>query len=189
MSDYRNNLYGDEYAIADNYKLYEKVFRNYFYSPFRKLARFLPLGPAFYGLYLGGEIFPNRSDLESTAARLTNKKVYHIKSSQRSILCSFRGRFDYEDQSPFHEERRSILSMTSRQKQAQELSSLFPCAVSASIKKTTFASDLEDYAALLSNSAFVPCPSGNNPETFRHYEVRPSVISYAMIKGKSEICR
>ena len=79
--------------------------------------------------------------------------------------------------------------MTSRRKQAQELSSLFPCAVSASIKKTTFASDLEDYAALLSNSAFVPCPSGNNPETFRHYEVRPSVISYAMIKGKSEICR
>jgi hypothetical protein len=29
----------------------------------------------------------------------------------------------------------------------------------------------ESYLVTLTNSVFVPCPPGNNPETFRHYEV------------------
>ena len=31
---------------------------------------------------------------------------------------------------------------------------------------------LEEYAVEMLSSVFVLCPAGNNPETFRHYEVR-----------------
>ena len=165
LSDYRNNKFGTIEEVSKHYKAYPLVLRNYYYAPLSKLSHFIPLGPAYYGMYIGGELFPNSSMSKKNIQERQNiLNIKHKLASKRRILCSLRGRFAYEDYSPYHKERMDIAVMVAK--------GIFPCSVSHSGQnRVVYAPELEDYAAVLNETVFAPCPGGNNPETFRHYEV------------------
>eukprot|EP01041_Mallomonas_annulata_P006486 gene6486-13091_t len=90
-----------------------------------------------------------------------------IKSSQRSYLCIFGGRLEYPYYSPHHNDRNEFIQLIK--------SGNTPCAAhtgknSDGISKGIHPFSYDEYIKVMSNSVFSPCPGGNNPETFRHYE-------------------
>lgn len=150
ISDTRNNqiapdVYGFEETFIEKYKQFKLVIRQYHYKPFTPYTFYLPLGYA-------------------TLSWPSIRRKYSIKkSSDRSYFCVIKARFKYQDLSPFHDERRQLKDM-------QDIGVL-PCAMASSDTKIILQQPhFSDYANILMNTVFIPCPSGNNPETFRHYE-------------------
>jgi len=159
-SDTLNNRFGFEYDIISAYKNWKLVLRCYFYSPFLPFSYYLPLGPAYYGMtdYYG---------YNASTGKIIGKAV--ITSSKRSVLCSLKCRFQYDGSSLFHEERSTILKLHANNQ--------FHCIIRVgNLQQLVTESYLREYSTLLANTVFAPCPSGNNPETFRHYEVSVIVI-------------
>lgn len=150
VSDLRNNqispgLYGFDDAFISIYEKFKLVIRQYYYEPFLPYSQFVPLGYATLS-------WP----------KITYKYPI-LKSSERSYFCILKARFFYHDQSPFHNERRELLDMQEK--------NILPCALSKSDSDKKLDDEyFSDYANLLLNTVFIPCPSGNNPETYRHYE-------------------
>lgn len=44
----------------------------------------------------------------------------------------------------------------------------------------------DDYVAIMADSIFLPCPAGNNPETFRHYEALELGAIPLIVVGKAD---
>ena len=165
LSDFRNNRFGLEDQLKQGYTLFTNVLRNYYYKPFENLVKYLPLGPGYYGIEYGKHDFYEdglgRVHVHRYRRPYQNETIK--RSSQRNIFCSLRCRFTYIDYSPFHQERSDISALVAMGN--------FPCAVQNSSMTTIEPVDLKYYSQLMSETVFAPCPGGNNPETFRHYEV------------------
>jgi hypothetical protein len=125
------------------YQYYNLVLRNYYYEDYKRSSHYLPLGVPVYN-----KILNNITDI--------------IPSSKRFLYCTFNGRFTYDNPSKFHYERRQILDMISENR--------FPCSIISQNTSLFTGESISNHIDILKQTIFAPCPAGNNPETFRHYE-------------------
>ena len=142
--------------MLEVYKPYKYIFRTNYYQPLidQDNVQFIPLGAA--------------------AARYTRVFVENhptTKASERIMWCLFSGRLEYVEYSKYHDERGDLINLLygdgtydSHPKQCRMLFGEF------NLYRQFLNHD--DFLLMLSQTVFTPCPSGNNPETFRHYEVR-----------------
>jgi hypothetical protein len=177
-----NVHYFSEEMLRDLSSAHGLLFRNYFHGPLEGLPTVvqLPLGPAYYG-FRGAFLGPN-----------SNLPVRQPTSS-RPILCRFIGRQTYGRRNldtvperadfvalarrlPF--EAAMLVNETHVVGMRAEYSgagagtadAAFPCEAVDSLSQSRRAGYLSAYATSLVHTRFAPCPPGNNPETFRHYE-------------------
>lgn len=158
-------IYSSTKELQESYEIHPKVFRNYFYSPLLSSSVYIPVGPSLYGYMLGNSSSPIHS-------------LKQIAASERPLSCHFTGRRTYSQQVLHNQamEREELFHLAS-------LNLLGGCQV---LTATDPASDYdyefqhqyryEKYIEQIVMTAFVPCPAGNNPETFRIYEVRITFI-------------
>eukprot|EP01041_Mallomonas_annulata_P004041 gene4041-8045_t len=145
--NFQSDQDGNMEKILEHYKSFKLVIRNYYYKLYDKHAFYLPLGVPLYGLHI--------TPFDSI-----------IKSSKRLFFCTLACRFEYSTNSTFHVERQDILQLIQSKR--------FPCAVRTENSGEFRPDNTRVYSDVMKNTVFVPCPSGNNPETFRHYEALES---------------
>jgi hypothetical protein len=141
-------------ANSDVLELYDSlglVVRNYYYKPLLQKSHYFPVGPQKYGYIIGNK---NHS---------VNKR--YKKASERSHRCIFAGRFLYIEDSFLHAERWAMKNLIDNGEMQCTLLWLEELN-----RKYTHTILYDDYIDVTSDTVFVPCPAGNNPETFRHYE-------------------
>ncbi len=172
-SDHLDDIYSSTEELVASYDLHPLVLRNYFYSPLENHSHYLPVGLPQYSYLLGkGKEYDHA----------------HIKlASQRSTYCHFKGRFDYSFvflDSQKKDKRQAVLSdgpEESHVTERKELLKLYLEGRSGRCEVEQYDPRFADsrqwdakyreYIARMAETAFALCPSGNNPETFRHYEV------------------
>lgn len=146
------------------YKEYKYVFRTNYYSPLvdQSHVTFVPLGPV--------------------AARYTREfaeaHLPMVKASERLMWCLFSGRLSYGYRTKYHAERGDlILNITHLEAAHSAVHDHRQCTMLYS-EPNMYGHSInhDEYLMTLSQTAFAPCPAGNNPETFRHYEVCTSRI-------------
>jgi hypothetical protein len=154
--------------LRQSYAKNALVLRNYYYEPLVSVSQYVPVGCPYSSFSFNNHTSPWR----------------HVKStiplSERQYFCHFRGRFLYNDTSGeqeydrllLHPDRAWLLKLQSQHNKLQkctlvnyDLYNLDPQGHFDVIEV------YEDYLKLLSNTIFTLCPAGNNPETFRLYEV------------------
>lgn len=149
-------IYSTMEELQEGYKQQKMVFRNYYYDRLNDVSIYTPVGPSMYGNIL---------------ANMSSPINLWIPASKRKYLCQFKGRRNYV-YSLAHEhayEREQLFGLAERGETGG-------CEINlinfASENTLEYQSDTnyENYIHNLSNTAYVPCPSGNNPETFRLYE-------------------
>jgi hypothetical protein len=148
------------------YEQFPLVFRNYYYQPLLSSSVYLPINPPY-----------DRFILHNSSSATWNY-YQSLPGSQRQILCSFRGRTDYQSQ--YYSKNLEDLSESDQDRiqliALHRANRLGNCQISEKnvLKPGHFSSMVWpyiNYMSLIVQSAFVLCPSGNNPETFRLREV------------------
>lgn len=169
--------YSSQEELLHIYSQHGLVMRNYFYEPFNNNPNVLqlPVGPSFYGYWIGNKKFDSLR--------------WDIPTSERQVSCRFIGRRIYVDKTRYTIPERDALfdivgfdmlgyqeytrhyGMYARHNYfvTREGVEVFPCQVYNYTINEPF--NYELFMQILVETRFVPCPPGNNPETFRHYEV------------------
>ena len=183
------NSYGFDYIfnttalLVEGYSNFPLVIRTYYYEPLTTSSLYIPLGPSYFGNTVG-----NRSSHLYLAK--------HVRPSKRSTFCYFAGIFNYHpatrpkdlvDGDTLHYQQRVDLYDLSRQGSgsgdgdgrvdSNSITNL--CTIKfqdpwhgqeGDDEQVGVLLDYEKYIPKLADTVFCPCPSGNNPETFRLYE-------------------
>jgi hypothetical protein len=182
-SNYFHHDYSSEHELMRIYNQHGLIMRNYFYEPMSANPNViqLPVGPSFYGYWIGNKAF--------------DKLRFDIPSNERKIRCRFIGRRYYVDKTiytiPGRESLFQIVDFDSDGYQeyvkeypmysyhnfltARDGFDLFPCQIYNYTVNEPF--NYENFMQIMVDVIFVPCPPGNNPETFRHYEVNTGHMS------------
>mmetsp|Transcript_10879 Transcript_10879/g.16569 ORF Transcript_10879/g.16569 Transcript_10879/m.16569 type:complete len:410 (+) Transcript_10879:126-1355(+) len=136
------------------YSQYTYVFRSFYYAEWYGLSHYVPIGPAF--------------------ARHTR---YHVQSEgilsadERDYWCLFSGRTKYIYETRHQVQRLDMIEAMEQQQYSLEGNSNRTCRTSTGEQNEfTHTMDHEEYIRTMGRTVFAPCPAGNNPETFRHYE-------------------
>jgi hypothetical protein len=145
------------YQLDEIYSKYRYVFRNYYSNLYQTSSDFVPL-----------------LSKQGRSLQQYRKEYPLIKSSQRENWCIFSGRIKYdhmrEINSIFHADRSLFIDLISTQ-QYQRPPEKSCRAYYDNNGLDGHQHSFTEYMDVLSHSVFTPCPAGNNPETFRHYEV------------------
>lgn len=147
--------YCSSYLLEDIYKKYLYVFRNYYSILYTSSSDYVPL-------------------LSKQMRKLRQYRNQHplIKSSQRMNWCIFSGRIKYDHtrvvDSIFRSERLHFIHLISA---ATNPGNQKCVAYYNNDGVDGHQHSFNEYMDVLSQSVFTPCPAGNSPETFRHYEV------------------
>ena len=192
QGDFLNHIFDSVEELSAFYSKFDLVLRNYYYTPLLSNSYYVPVSPPFEG-----SVVSNASSAVFTSAQ-------QRLASQRSLRCHFKGRVDYAKYSKESEfssavpvlmqsdaafpqalERRQLLELATQgrlagciaeESEASTPNSYLPDA------GQRFMASYASYTETLADTAFVLCPAGNNPETFRHIEVRtPPVLHYYYI--------
>jgi hypothetical protein len=186
-------LYDDIESLVDTYSLHPLVLRNYYYEPLQKSSHFFPVGTSTYGFIIGNAssiLYKSPSSLSNFSNINNNNEIekintplIYLKSSLRSNFCFFTGRVEYAE-TVLHSQKNERIFLTELyknnkinkckfihpKKSQRELLLLDILDKDKSnIKMHKFG--YEEFLMELVDSAFALCPAGNNPETFRLYEV------------------
>lgn len=200
-----NVRYSSKKHLFETSSAHRLLFRNYFYSPLSKAAGVLqlPLGPAYYGFK--GPYFGPQLQLQTSPSSLRTTTPI----SQRPVKCRFIGRQTYgKDNQEFVPERDDFMVLahqltfsevvqvnathiigwkdgTDNDKKHDTItgSASFPCDAVDSLDYSRLVGYLEAYTLSLTLTRFVPCPPGNNPETFRHYEALEAGAIPLILRG------
>lgn len=157
------NCHNSDIALV--YHSYKHIFRTYYYRPLVDIAHvtYLPLGPA-----------------ATSYTRQFSESHPMVKASERTFWCMFTGRIEYGFRSKHHYNRGDLEFTLEHLKNTvgweddpRRCSMLY-----GQTDQNRHVMNHDDYHLLLSQTAFIPCPSGNSPETFRHYEVCSMVMYY-----------
>ena len=138
-----------ESNVTDLLKLYSKhelVFRNYFYDPLVDIANHSHTNIIW--LPVGPSYYSHW---------LSRIHIPLVPASQRLHLCRYMGRRNHLQRIPERDALHHVAAMVG--------DNSFPCQIDE------VRLDYGTYLQYLQGVKFVPCPPGNNPETFRHYEV------------------
>jgi hypothetical protein len=145
------------FQLDEIYRQYKYVFRNYYSHLYLSSSDYVPL-------------------LSKEGRRLKRFRQENpfLRSSDRENWCVFSGRIKYDHtraiDSVFHAERLHFINLISRS--SEEDPETKSCrAYYDNNGLDGHQHSFEEYMSLLSQSVFTPCPAGNSPETFRHYEV------------------
>lgn len=147
-------------VIHDTYGVAPVTLRNYYFDETNSRALFYPLG--------AGRL----SYLKILKSNAFLAELPPVPSSQRNFICSFAGRKQYKDSSSDGAiERAELMAIIAAMQESGGPScySLFSDMDENNVAKHGL--DFNTYFNVMRNSIFAPCPGGNNPETFRHYEV------------------
>jgi len=169
--------YHSEEELMRIYSQHGLILRNYFHEPLSANPNVLqlPVGPSFYGYWIGNSRF--------------DKLRWDIPTAERKVRCRFIGRKTYVDMSHYSiPERDALFDMVDFESEgyqqyveaypmyavhnfltSREGFEVFPCQIYNYTINEPF--NYELFMQVLVEIMFVPCPPGNNPETFRHYEV------------------
>lgn len=161
-------------ACVKFYDSFSLVMRNYYYQPLQSSSFYLPVLLPYHGYIIG-----------NSSSALFMESMQR-KPSQRSILCHFQGRLDYsqykmnsfgkivkvkgDDHLSYAYERRALVKMIKESKDGP-LKSCSVKTIEANYMITSYVEVYEQYVSTMIDTVFVLSPAGNNPETFRHYEV------------------
>lgn len=153
-------------TIHDLQTAYSKllvVIRNYYYAPLTPFSQYLPINAPYYSFLLNNQSSPLRPYLR-------------IPASQRRFKCVFRGRTNYssryyENTDITSERQRNILAELANTNQLDECQ-FSEMNVARPGQRVSMVPVYVEYLTLIVQAAFVLCPAGNNPETFRLREVR-----------------
>ena len=143
-------------ALKESYRKQKLVIRNYFYELLIDSSFYFPVGPSMYGTVL---------------ANSSSQIDFQTPASQRKHLCQFKGRQTYE-YALAHEhawERDELFRLAQRGEVGECV--VVPIDV-FTLREGNYQleSNYTRYIQDLANTAYIPCPAGNNPETFRLYE-------------------
>lgn len=154
----------NSFNLPQIYQNYKYVFRNYYHSSFLQSAQYVPL------------LTKQQRKLHEFRS---NNPI--LPSSKREHWCIFSGRVTYNHlrsiESIFHQERNELLRLITQSSSSvsspeSQISSISQCRAYYNDNGTDgHQHTFSEYVAILSQTVFTPCPAGNNPETFRHYEV------------------
>ena len=143
------------------------VLRNYYYEPIAADSVYVPLGPQKYRSIVGNS---------------THVIMQSIKPiSQRQFRCLFAGRFLYIEDSFLHSERWEMKALI----ESGAMNCMIVWREEMNLKYTHTV-DYSSYVDLTADTVFVPCPAGNNPETFRHYEALELGAIPLIVVGKAD---
>ena len=132
--------------------------RNYYYNKTNAHALYYPLG--------AGELSFVTKIKANTDVAIKSLKP----SNKRTFLCAFAGRTKYkEDTSDGASERAQLMNAMKDPGAEQSLCYTVVSGVKGSVPFHGL--DYNKYFNFMKETIFAPCPGGNNPETFRHYEV------------------
>eukprot|EP01040_Poterioochromonas_malhamensis_P005359 gene5359-5746_t len=148
-------------TIHDLQTAYSKllvVIRNYYYAPLTPFSQYLPINAPYYSFLLNNQSSPLRPYLR-------------IPASQRRFKCVFRGRTNYssryyENTDITSERQRNILAELANTNQLDECQ-FSEMNVARPGQRVSMVPVYVEYMTLIVQAAFVLCPAGNNPETFR----------------------
>lgn len=157
------------YELMEAYSEFPLVFRQYYYTALLPTSQYIPIGAPYYGHLIdnpGNQYYPL---FQSLVAR---------KASERDFFCAFRGRLKYASNfekgydpnltSPYDVDDRILLASLYAQGKFEDCEfyefEVLPGAYSNMVQP------YEEYMMYIAQAAFVLCPNGNNPETFRLYE-------------------
>ncbi len=145
------------------------VFRNYYFEPFSNVSIYLPLGaPVLSNIRNQQNSFVYTTD--SCLDVHTGVNICILRASVRSLhFCHFRGRRIYAGL-----ENRYVIDDREKlfESAANDKDSL--CVVEELRARAIDEHSL--YMRDLMQTVFALCPPGNNPETFRIYEVSLSIV-------------
>ena len=144
-------------ALLDAYAQMALVLRDYYYGPFDSSALYIPLGSGRLPLLSPPE------DREPI-----------IISSERTVRCFFAGRLKYHSPGQQGHQREQMLQALSGPD--------CDCLLVSYEDETSEHLDALKYYNLMAETVFAPCPGGNNPETFRHYEVSDCCLLPAVMR-------
>lgn len=151
-------LYPSTKHIVEAYRAHPAVFRNYYFDPLVEVSEYFPVGTSFYGYVIG-----------NTSSTIYNSRT--TRASKRKHFCYFTGRLLYPHRIS-HEHAREREQLWRLYMQGPEADS-HGCTLATSDRMDLDFHTLtyEEYAEVMVDTVFALCPAGNNPETFRHYEV------------------
>ncbi len=173
------------------YMNYKHVFRTNFYRPLvtdLPHVTFIPLGTAAARhTRLVAESIHTTSTISFTTADTRMVTPMVKPASERLKWCLFSGRLDYGYVTKYHSERGRLvdalllLEATLREanmntnshssENSSDSKNKWCILLQGDMNKYHHILDHDTYLSQLMEVAFTPCPPGNNPETFRHYEV------------------
>jgi hypothetical protein len=160
-------------VVLDTYRSSQLTIRNYYYNATNEDSLYFPLGSGrmAYNKYLKSNHY---------LSEMTPKPA-----SQRTFICSFAGRANYRDaHSDGAEERRSFMAAL----EGLQTGPGPACYGMFSDMDKDFVPnhglDFNAYFNVMLETIFAPCPGGNNPETFRHYEALEAGAIPLLIKIK-----
>jgi hypothetical protein len=146
------------FQLDDIYRHYKYVFRNYFSHLYQSSSDYVPL-----------------LSKEGRTLQKFRQENPLLRSSERENWCVFSGRVKYDHQrevrSIFHAERDHFIDLISQSSSESEREERSCRAYYNSDGHDGHQHSFVEYMSVLSQSVFTPCPAGNSPETFRHYEV------------------
>jgi hypothetical protein len=163
----RDSIACDIAELRKTYHSTALVLRNYYYSDLDDAALYFPLGT---GRLSFEKAIPSNGFTHGFPHRL---------ASQRPLKCAFLGRMRYEESidplgppSPLSDHQDGVGQPPQEAERAVMMSVLqrLGCYY-LGFDNISRAVNIGIYASVLNSAVFAPCPGGNNPETFRHYEV------------------
>ena len=144
-------------ALSYYYKSHQTVLRNYYYEPITNDAVYIPTGVPYYGYMFGNE-------------SSTINEAIKTPASGRKHFCHFTGRVKYPLDILHEQAQEREVLMTMAEKGVLGRCTIDARATKPEEKISYHQHTYDEYVELLADTAFVLCPSGNNPETFRHFE-------------------
>lgn len=144
-------VYNTTEELTEQYKSFPLILRNYYYQPLLSSSHYLPVGYPYLGFILNNKT-TEYSELQDL-----------IYASDRKYFCFFQGRVTYNESQSMND--RDLMNHALITSQYCQYSHSSPFRAGYSLDYYI------NYIRSLANTAFVLCPSGNNPETFRLHEV------------------
>lgn len=164
--------YNSTLELMEAYSHFPHMFRQYYYTALLTTSQYIPMGPPYYGHLLNNPTHIHYPLLISLTSQL---------ASIRSTLCLFRGRWKYAtkydtntedgnkgDDKEYNVNDRSMLFALYNQGLLNDC--VFEEAAVLPGEYANMVASYEDYIIQIAQAAFILCPLGNNPETFRLYE-------------------
>jgi hypothetical protein len=150
--------------LSNAYKKLQVVFRHYYYKPLADSSIYIPVGA------------PGRSRTFLNQSYVWYDARHKYPLEKREVMCFFRGRLVYNSSITLdtNDERQHLMLLKHRE---GKLSKCLIEHVSHSSTMKHEGVQVDEFLGELTNTIFVLCPSGNNPETFRLFEVGGCVAS------------
>lgn len=149
--------------LQNAYSSQKLVIRNYYYEPLLGSSLYLPVGVPFR----------SRTFLNESSRWYRARHKHSLESRNR--FCFFKGRLRYNSSvdTKLNDERQSIFSLKLQQNKLQM------CTVEVLTERETMSMTafeaIDQFLEIMVDTVFALCPGGNNPETFRMFEV-PYII-------------